>query len=774
MNTPWFHTKKGVYIGTFNTGDAPPPEGPDVGLLSGWIPKPSGVQNKIHQENGEDMCKVNSGDTNSSTTGSTSSRPSLKKDKTNISRSPSFNLMGRFSRAKSEGSNSFSNAAPPLEPLPGSMKDVNRYSMYCIGFQECPKFDDWVKTLGTYLGPSYRILTTIKMRDIAMVCFVSIYEWNHISMVETATEATGYEIASMQLGNKGGVAIGLKWHDEGMCFINSHLAPHQERSLDRNRDFSQIVSKLGMSAGKAVEGDMQVTHQYDHVFFFGDLNYRVNEDFKKAVALSNKGDYARLAQVDQLAIEMKEGRAFVGFQEMGPLCFPPSYRWVRGRNEFSNKKNQPPSYCDRILYYSRVASEQAHISPLFYGSHDKLMISDHRPVMGCFTVNLRRPFTPWPLHPLAKERLAIPTDTTDLFNTNTPAPPNKSLLKSASRRQKKGTAGLKLLKFEDPSVKKAYKTLKRASIFDRLMSRPSSQSGSGERELLSPRPGSLGAVGEFAHERKIPELFLGTQGSFYNGPHIAGCSPVISLEKVVVLLLPRQKEMGVKADPNEIKPPPLWIQMNVSGPVLKKNQSSKPIPGSEIHPEDILEGEVPSFVYESKNTYGELFYHINPSDFTSPLRPTLWDPYYLTSSPLLLSFQVVDKKVTKNNNNDYEVSIFGDSSGGGKTDSVRATIANAFASKKELVGQAAMCLSPVVEAARMGVVGSGWTRESSLSVVPFEVPIMLGGVKVGSVSGDLRLQAQDEDELQKRAWTAKEDSTRGRKENKNHEKKNIN
>ena len=42
---------------------------------------------------------------------------------------------------------------------------------------------------------------------------------------------------------------------------------------------------------------------------------------------------------DQLKREMKAGNVFGGFRE-GAINFPPTYRWMRDKMEFSNKRNQ--------------------------------------------------------------------------------------------------------------------------------------------------------------------------------------------------------------------------------------------------------------------------------------------------------------------------------------------------------------------------------------------------------------------------------------------------
>jgi hypothetical protein len=54
-----------------------------------------------------------------------------------------------------------------------------------------------------------------------------------------------------------------------------------------------------------------------------------------------------------------------------PIAFPPTYRMEKGRDEYNNKKNQNPSYTDRILYRSLHGLE-GKVSVLFYGADMEL------------------------------------------------------------------------------------------------------------------------------------------------------------------------------------------------------------------------------------------------------------------------------------------------------------------------------------------------------------------------------------------------------------------
>ena len=55
---------------------------------------------------------------------------------------------------------------------------------------------------------------------------------------------------------------------------------------------------------------------------------------------------------------------------------------------YNNKKNQNPSYCDRVLWRS-LPGFVDHVEPTSYESHMTMMQSDHRPVSASFRVHTK-------------------------------------------------------------------------------------------------------------------------------------------------------------------------------------------------------------------------------------------------------------------------------------------------------------------------------------------------------------------------------------------------
>ena len=93
---------------------------------------------------------------------------------------------------------------------------------------------------------------------------------------------------------------------------------------------------------------------HDYFFWVGDFNFRANIPFDEAAKLANDGNIQPIFGTDQLAYSYEHELLFYQFQE-GEIKFRPTYRRDRNLNSgvWSNKKNQSPSYTDRIFFYQK-------------------------------------------------------------------------------------------------------------------------------------------------------------------------------------------------------------------------------------------------------------------------------------------------------------------------------------------------------------------------------------------------------------------------------------
>ena len=129
-------------------------------------------------------------------------------------------------------------------------------------------------------------------------------------------------------------------------------------------------------------------YEADHIFWIGDLNYRLNVSSMQEVHdLIDAGRWRKLLTKDQLHIEKSRAHAFVGFEE-GRIRFPPTYKYKTGTNEYDKdvKKARYPAYCDRIQW----CSNDSNFEQLYYRRAGKLKASDHKPVMALFDVPIKK------------------------------------------------------------------------------------------------------------------------------------------------------------------------------------------------------------------------------------------------------------------------------------------------------------------------------------------------------------------------------------------------
>lgn len=75
----------------------------------------------------------------------------------------------------------------------------------------------------------------------------------------------------------------MRFHidDSSFCFINSHLAAHQANVSARNNDISSVFKETSFRVDSPSYlyvggGDGSLILDCENVFFFGDLNYRID------------------------------------------------------------------------------------------------------------------------------------------------------------------------------------------------------------------------------------------------------------------------------------------------------------------------------------------------------------------------------------------------------------------------------------------------------------------------------------------------------------------
>ncbi len=271
-----------------------------------------------------------------------------------------------------------------------------------IVLEECKKKEQWVadletclRTLERFRGHDYKLVGTMTLWAIHVFVYAKGNVASKISHVRTAEQATGI---GHVMGNKGGVAVAFTYDDDThFCFVGSHLAARAKRLKERAQNYRDIVEKM---KSILLEKGSEFLHQFDFIFWGGDLNYRINlkdgpgydteGEFKTVLKMISEKEYNKLYENDQLRDEINNGRVFHGFKE-APITFAPTYRMVRNHHDYSNKRFQSPSWTDRILWRTAAGSEK-NVEVLEYGAMFKMRQSDHRPVGALFKVKTNVPY----------------------------------------------------------------------------------------------------------------------------------------------------------------------------------------------------------------------------------------------------------------------------------------------------------------------------------------------------------------------------------------------
>lgn len=203
------------------------------------------------------------------------------------------------------------------------------------------------------------------------------------------------------MGNKGAVAVRfrVKAEDEGAAdevftFVNVHLTAHSHNLAQRLHDYIHIVRTLLFPpfAAKASPGPDTI-YDSTHLFFFGDLNFRLIQ--KDGLSYSSIQEMAnspagrqKLAQLDELTTEMRNGNVCNGLHEGDFSSFKPTYKYLlTSATDYSPKR--APAWTDRILFSTSSDAPTAlksNIKPIIYTSVPSYTTSDHKPVVAILDV----------------------------------------------------------------------------------------------------------------------------------------------------------------------------------------------------------------------------------------------------------------------------------------------------------------------------------------------------------------------------------------------------
>jgi len=194
------------------------------------------------------------------------------------------------------------------------------------------------------------------------------------------------------LGNKGAVGVRFQLGRWRLCFVNVHLRAGVGESEARDRDIVGILQACfqaphGSGAQPAPDGEVHLGRDscyavgmHHATMMFGDFNFRLQEHDDLEWPDGDVCDWLERDTVfsEWLQHDEREHKTFKGLSgyDEGRIDFPPTYRYLRGRDELDRKR--VPAWTDRILYRSTA---DAALALREYRSVPELnQTSDHRPV----------------------------------------------------------------------------------------------------------------------------------------------------------------------------------------------------------------------------------------------------------------------------------------------------------------------------------------------------------------------------------------------------------
>jgi hypothetical protein len=137
------------------------------------------------------------------------------------------------------------------------------------------------------------------------------------------------------VGNKGSVGVSLKLFETRICFICSHLAANTDQLEKRNSDFRTTKQQLKFQDEK--NSNVIELDQHDTIFWFGDLNYRIDSiSLNDTLNFIKLGSFDELLKYDQLTNEKRNSRVFQEYTE-GPIKFRPTFKYIINSDKYEKE-----------------------------------------------------------------------------------------------------------------------------------------------------------------------------------------------------------------------------------------------------------------------------------------------------------------------------------------------------------------------------------------------------------------------------------------------------
>ncbi|EKV12408.1 Phosphatase family protein [Penicillium digitatum] len=231
---------------------------------------------------------------------------------TNYAREPEFQSSTKDDQQRSDGNEKGTFHYSPEE-----------IDLYVLGLQEVVDISSptealrpyvdlapskrWKEAVGSALPEGYQLVSEVQLVGLLLLIYASPAIGDSISSVSSTYVGTGL---MGYMGNKGAVTTRLVLGETTrVVFVNCHLAAGSDKSsLDRrNWDSSQIVQRARFDAvwseGESTSDSGEAIGDEDFTFWFGDLNYRLDDipgdDVRLVLARHTDNEYDKKRQAKQ-------------------------------------------------------------------------------------------------------------------------------------------------------------------------------------------------------------------------------------------------------------------------------------------------------------------------------------------------------------------------------------------------------------------------------------------------------------------------------------------
>ena len=228
---------------------------------------------------------------------------------------------------------------------------------------------EWIVYLNQTLNRAFRHIATRRRQGVVMSLWAGTGAL-HLGTCELI-HSSYLDLSWDKSGRKSSIFITLKCVSVVMSFVVVHF------------DAGEVAVRM-----KQLQRVLQETShrlpRSDIVFVVGDMNFRLDLDYRESLRAARLGAVDSLLVGDQLSKLLSARFGWLtGWREASRPTFLPTYKIKRSGCGYDLESRRLPAYTDRILIWSHA---ERPIHTLEYTRIEEVRESDHFPIIGRFFI----------------------------------------------------------------------------------------------------------------------------------------------------------------------------------------------------------------------------------------------------------------------------------------------------------------------------------------------------------------------------------------------------